>query len=299
MATLFTKNGQAAWFHDEGDSSGFFHTYDALVLDGSRPEPRKLHVFLPRDYEESDRRYRVLYMNDGHAVFFPGGHYRQSWDMAEVLATLYHRDGLPPVIVVAVCPLDRNDEYTHAYWNDASEYSLLPEYADYLVDSLKPFIDGCYRTQPGQAMIVGSSHGGLAAFYAALRRPGTFEWVAALSPSFWVGLDDATEFPYVRARPEHSLEGSALLVALDGGLRDSLRPSVYLDWGLVRNGGPHNSHIEELATQRGREMAVLLEEQYGYRLGKTLFVVEVPDGGHTEPSWKIRIGEALILWSHF
>ena len=42
-------------------------------------------------------------------------------------------------------------------------------------------------------MILGSSHGGLAAFYTATQYPEQFRCVAALSPSFWVGLDSTID----------------------------------------------------------------------------------------------------------
>ena len=296
MAVCFTKGGQTAWFHDEGDTAGFFHTYDAMSLSGKELWPHKVHVFLPRDYEETGQRYGVLYMNDGHTVFFPGGYYYRTWNLADKLAELYCKQTLAPILVVAVCPVDRNCEYTHARWNDAAGCCRLPEYADYLVNTLKPFIDGCYRTLPGRAMHAGASHGGLAAFYTGLRYPGIFNLVAALSPSFWVGLDDADDFPLVKARPEQRLEKSALLSDLATGLADSRRPALYLDWGLVRGGGPHNSHIEALAAQRGREMAELLASRHGYCSGKTLFAAEISDGDHTECSWRGRLDTALRLW---
>lgn len=29
----FCLKGQSVWYHDEGDESGYFHTFDALVVD--------------------------------------------------------------------------------------------------------------------------------------------------------------------------------------------------------------------------------------------------------------------------
>ncbi|MEZ4308174.1 MAG: hypothetical protein R3F14_09035 [Polyangiaceae bacterium] len=39
--------GQTAWVHDEGFSSGYFHTYDA-DMPGADDRPRKVHVFAAR-----------------------------------------------------------------------------------------------------------------------------------------------------------------------------------------------------------------------------------------------------------
>ena len=33
-------------------------------------KPRRLYIYTPKGYEESDERYPVLYMFDGHNVFY-------------------------------------------------------------------------------------------------------------------------------------------------------------------------------------------------------------------------------------
>ena len=119
-------------------------------------------------------------------------------------------------------------------------------------------------------MIVGSSHGGLAAFYMANRRPDAFGFAGALSPSFWVGVDDAERFPLIIPLPDRVLEGSQLLEAVKETLADaSRRPKLYLDWGLVQTGGLHNESIEERATARGREMVKLLQQSMPIKSTKT------------------------------
>jgi hypothetical protein len=69
-ATSFTRDGQLGWDHDEGHAAGTFHTYDALAVGGGA---RKVHVFLPRGWQTSGRRYPTVYLHDGHTVFWPGG----------------------------------------------------------------------------------------------------------------------------------------------------------------------------------------------------------------------------------
>ena len=65
MAEQFTKGGQEAWYYDQGHWGGFFHTYDNLQLGEFNNESRRVHIFLPRDYEVSQTSYPVIYMNDG------------------------------------------------------------------------------------------------------------------------------------------------------------------------------------------------------------------------------------------
>jgi predicted alpha/beta superfamily hydrolase len=145
-------------------------------------------------------------------------------------------------------------------------------------------------------MIVGSSHGGLAAFYTAVRHSAKFGFCGAMSPSFWVGVDDATNFPTVKAKNDKRLSDSQLVAMVRSTLTKSgTRPNFYLDWGLMRQGGPHNASIEERATYRGREMADLLIREFGYQIGTDLMVYEDPRGEHREESWGKHVPR-VIEW---
>lgn len=283
-----TLAGQAAWIHDEKSPAGYFHTFDTLAV-GPNPVPRKVHVFLPRTYGTSGcKRYPVLYFNDGDTTFFPGGAGNKSWDVADVLTKAYAASTFGEVIVVAVHPLEREREYTHAPWLGGHACCGLPAYTSYLADAVKPFIDGAYRTKSGPAdtVIVGSSHGGLAAFWIATSRPLVFGKAIAMSSSFWAGLDEV----FVGG----PLATSSLLAAAGPGLTTG-KPRLYMDWGLVRTGGTHNAIIEARATARSIEMRDLLVANYGYVAGKTLFTTEDPQGEHDENSWHRRLGHALAV----
>jgi pimeloyl-ACP methyl ester carboxylesterase len=296
MASQFNKGGQFAWFHDLGHTGGFFHTYDAFQVAGQQDVPRKVHVFLPRDYEISQERYPVIYMHDGDTAFFPGGAFNKSWKMAEVLSDLYLQNKIRKILVVAICPLNRDLEYTHApVWNHPC--CGLDTYGTYIANFVKGFIDRNYRTlaDPENTMILGSSHGGLASFYIATHHPDRFRLVGSLSSSFWVGLDSMPtlqDLPFLR-----SLKDSELLQDAHSTLQNPAnRLKIYLDWGLIRHGGFHNAFIEQRATTRGKEMRDLLIEVFGYRLNENVFVVEDPDGEHNEESWSRRVPDVLQIF---
>lgn len=303
MAEQFIKGGQECWFHDHGHWGGFFHTYNHFHVADSQEMPRRVHIFLPRNYEMSQERYPVVYMNDGDTAFFPGGAYGKTWNMAGILTRLYLSNQICRVIVVAVCPIERDREYTHEpIWG--SNWGGLDAYATYLAQSVKGFVDAHYRTLPEaeNTLVVGASHGGLAAFYTAVQQPDRFGCVAALSPSFWVGLDSITDLSVFQLFGPSlaSLESSSLIDLASKNLGDrSRRLKIYLDWGLVREGGRHNELIEERSTARGREMRDLLIRQFGYRENEDLFVVEDPFGQHTEESWSERMENVLRLFFGF
>jgi len=294
----FLLGGQRAWYHDEGHAAGYFHTYDEFRHPGSLFHSRKLTVFLPRCYEDGRQHHPVIYVNDGDTAFFPGGVKYQTLDIANTLARSFGRHPTRQPIVVAVHPIDRNREYTHVPWYGPSCCELC-QYADYLAGPLKSFVDRWYRTcpEPEQTMVLGWSHGGLAAFYTACHRPDAFRMAAAMSPSFWVGLDDSESFPQVLPRPHRTLRDSDLVQTAASTLAAPLcRPRIYLDWGLVRTGGSHNEQVEERAATRGAEMAALLKEQFGYRVGYDLVVREDPNGDHTELSWARRIDGIMNIF---
>jgi pimeloyl-ACP methyl ester carboxylesterase len=233
-------------------------------------------------------------MNDGDTAFFPGGAFNKSWYMADILSKLYAQNQIRKVIVVAVSPLNRDREYTHApVW--AKECCGLASYSSYLANSLRGFMDANYRTlsDARNNLILGSSHGGLAAFYIATSYPDKFGNLAALSPSFWVGLDSTPlGLPFLR-----SLKSSELLDIARPTLQNpNKRLKIYLDWGLVREGGFHNSFIEDRATVRGREMRDLLTRHFGYMLNKDLFLVEDAQGDHTEEAWSRRTPNMLKIF---
>ncbi|MGK7954628.1 MAG: alpha/beta hydrolase [Crocosphaera sp.] len=297
MAEPFTIGGQNGWYYDQGHWAGYFHTYDDFQVNNTDSKPRTIHVFLPRDYEYTHESYPVIYMNDGDAAFFSGGDYYKSWNMGQILTRLYVTNQIHRVIVVGICPLDRNYEYTHAPIKEGN-WGGLEEYSNYVASGVKGFIDDNYRTfkTADKSMILGASHGGLAAFYTAIKHPKKFRCVAALSPSFWVGLDSMIDPGLLDSSGDllRSLEYSALIVAGLNTLQDpQLQPKIYLDWGLIREGGHHNSFIEARATVRGREMRDLLINKFGYRYNENLFVVEDPIGQHSEESWSGRMETVL------
>ncbi len=154
--------------------------------------PRNAYVYLPACYgEKKRRRYPVLYMFDGHNVFFDSdATYGKSWGMADWLDFTD-----TPLIVVAVecChgpEPGRLSEYAPFSFSDSyfGEVEGRGEITmDWFVNFLKPYIDKRYRTLPDRAhtFIAGSSMGGLMSLYAVTAYNHVFSRAACLSPSVW------------------------------------------------------------------------------------------------------------------
>lgn len=131
-------------------------------------EERNLYIYLPDSYDwDRERYYPVLYMFDGHNVFFDSdATYGKCWGMKE-----YMDHTNTQVIIVAVeCNHSpdngRLKEYAPFSFHDARCGSIAAKGAitmDWMVHTLKPQIDRDLRTLSDRehTFIAGSSRGGL------------------------------------------------------------------------------------------------------------------------------------------
>ncbi|MCL6296378.1 alpha/beta hydrolase [Jejuia spongiicola] len=148
---------------------------------------RKVSVYLPPNYETSNKHYQVLYFQDGQNVFDVKTSYTGEWEVDETLNAMYNEMGFE-LIVVAIDHGGNKRLNEYSAW-DHEKYGKGEGklYLDFLVNNLKPEIDKTYRTKPdhNNTGIMGSSLGGLFAHYAAVKRPDVFGQAGVFSPSFW------------------------------------------------------------------------------------------------------------------
>ncbi|HET9503068.1 MAG TPA: alpha/beta hydrolase-fold protein [Hymenobacter sp.] len=156
---------------------------------------RRVWVYLPAGYASSRQRYPVLYLQDGQSVFdatqATGREGAVEWQVDETLDAARR-----PCIVVAVAAdaTHRMQEYNP---HDTPQYGPGEgrQYLRFLVETLKPYVDQHYRTQPDRrhTALAGSSMGGLLTFYGGLYYPEVFGSLGVFSPSFWLAPDLAAE----------------------------------------------------------------------------------------------------------
>jgi len=164
---------------------------DLRVLSTVLPIPqlnrtRRVWVHLPADYTTSTNFYPVVYMLDGQNVFDAATSFAGEWGVDESMESL--PNGVVDAIVVAIDNggAERINEYS-AWENPQYGGGDAAAFADFLVNDLKPLIDGLFRTQPGRTTtaVMGSSLGGLMAMYLVLEHGETFGKAGVMSPSFW------------------------------------------------------------------------------------------------------------------
>ena len=178
-----------------------------LALDFPLPQlhrRRRVWLYLPPDYAHGERRYPVLYLQDGQNVFDEFTSFAGEWGVDETLDAL-HAQGLDygGCIVVAVDNGSRHRLSEYSPWPNprSGRGGEGAQYAEFLVNTLKPHLDQRFRTLPGAAHtgIGGSSMGGLLALYAALRYPGVFGRVGVFSPAFWFA--GSALLPFIAQHP--------------------------------------------------------------------------------------------------
>ena len=156
---------------------------------------RRVWLYLPPGYATGTRRYPVLYVHDGQNVFDDATSFAGEWGIDETLDSL-HAGGAPDAIVVAIDnSSSRLSEY-NAFKGEGAAY------VDFLVKTLKPYVDAHYRTRRDAAStgVMGSSMGGLISLYAALRHPEVFGRAGVFSCACWIARPAVYDFAR-RARP--------------------------------------------------------------------------------------------------
>lgn len=148
---------------------------------------RRIAALLPYDYDTSNKRYPVLYLQDGQNLFddyAPFG----SWGVDKKLAIMAER-GTHEVIIIAIdhAEEERIEEFTPSYRTRLG-VGQGKKYVSFLADTLKPYVDQHFRTLTDREYtgIGGSSMGGLISIYAGLMYPQIYSKLMIFSPSLWV-----------------------------------------------------------------------------------------------------------------
>lgn len=157
--------------------------------------PYELRVSLPHAYEDVDRRFPVVVTLDADYSFLIA---------RNITDHLAERGHLEEVLVVSIgyqgqetgrSPTyrrNRTRDYTPTFVPDGGYGPDVqkvsgggPKFLEVIEKEILPFIDGHYRTRPGDRTLVGHSYGGLFTIWTLITRPGLFTRYVAVSPSLW------------------------------------------------------------------------------------------------------------------
>jgi predicted alpha/beta superfamily hydrolase len=233
------------------------------VWSPERNNARDIYVYLPPSYAASEKRYAVLYMQDGQNLFDASMAFGDEWQVDEQMERLSAL-GLEAIVVgIPNIGESRLDEYS-PFPDERHGGGAGDQYLHFIANTVKPAIDGQFRTNPSRECtgIAGSSMGGLLSLYAFFARPDVFGFAGAMSPALWFA--NRQMFPYIEQAAH-----------IDG--------RIYLDVGTAEG---------EQTLADARAMHALLLSK-GYRPGETLMYVEDDDAEHSEAAWSRRIRTAL------
>ena len=233
------------------------------------PDDRAVSVYLPPQYlEEEERRFPVLYLQDGQNLFdgrtsFIAG---KTWNANTTADRLTEAGEIEPLILVGIANtgLRRMAEYTPTRdfkmgGGEGRSYGRL------LIEELKPWVDSSYRTLPGakDTGLGGSSLGGLISLYVGFAHPEVFGKLAVMSPSLW-------------------WDQRSVLEAIE---RQATKPDlkIWLDMGTAEGAKP----------LRDTDMLERLLVKRGWRNGVDLAYVKAQGAVHDERAWSDRFGAVL------
>lgn len=248
---------------------------------------RQLRVLVPAEYdapENRDRRYPVLYLNDGQNLFDSSTSVLNpmEWRVDETVQELTALGRIPPMIVVGIDNAGRRGRFREYFpWFD--EYLRPPDrdpqgtrYPEFLVDEVMRFVNSRYRTlrDPGSTGLGGSSAGGLAAIYAVIHRPGVFGRLLVESPSIYV---DSARILREAASVTHWPQ------------------RVYLGVGTNESGRPGCSPTSAAEPELVRDVRRLERIITASRAQTRVKELVIPCAVHNEAAWGARLPEALTF----
>lgn len=228
---------------------------------------RRIWIYLPPNYHKTKKRYPVIYMQDGQNLFDDATSFSGEWGVDETLNRFGEKGELSAIVVgIDNGGSERLDEYSpweNDKYKKGGKGSL---YLEFLVKTLKPFIDKSFRTYrgPKNTAVIGSSMGGLISFYAGIKYPQIFGKVGVFSPSFW--FSDKNLMAYMNRNHKN------------------LKHSKFYFVAGANEGDDMPGHIREVEKK-------LLQ----FIPAKDIHVKIDQDGTHSEGYWRREFGNA-VLW---
>jgi enterochelin esterase-like enzyme len=230
------------------------------------PKPRRVWVYTPPGYAaNASADYDLL-------VVFDGEEYLEDIALPAMLDALSARGEAGPFVAVLI-DNSRGAERLEDLANRA-------QFADFVAGDLVKWARQNWKatSDPHRTFVTGSSAGGLAAAYLALRHPEVFGNALSQSGAFWRGNEASNDPPYewltsqVAAGPKRDVRILLEVGALETkGTLGGAAPSI-LD---------ANRHLRDALRAKGYAVTY----------------AEVPDAGHGPEFWRERLPAAIATLS--
>lgn len=194
---------------------------------------KKISVILPKDYT-TGKKYSVVYMLDGqNQTGLDPNCAANEWEADETIISLNKNTGEDIIIVGIDNCVNRDSELTPPITNRPTDPSTNKQFTvptgdvfeRFVMEKVIPYVESNYSVN-GVRGIVGSSSGGIEAFYIGMENPTMFKYVGALSPAFLL----FTENEWDQYLSQKDFSGNVPKVHLYFGdqQRDTLEHGIYL-----------------------------------------------------------------------
>lgn len=248
-----------------------------------------IDVWLPSNFNKGTR-YPVLYMHDGQNLFDASTTWNhQAWEMDRTACRMIEEGEIQPIIIVGIHsdPAKRVSQLMpQQAVKDSGLEALMQEvklngkpvlgdqYADFVVNTLKPLIDSTYPTLPDRdnTTVMGSSMGGLMSLYLICQYPDTFGGAGCLSTHWYGSLDAGDKF------------GDAMINYVENHLPDPSTHRIYFD---------HGTSTIDAYYGLWETKALLKAQEKGYQYGRNLDSYVDYGAPHEESAWAARVDRPL------
>lgn len=248
-----------------------------------------IDVWLPSNFNK-ETRYPVLYMHDGQNLFDASTTWNhQAWEMDRTACRMIEEGEIQPIIIVGIHsdPAKRVSQLMpQQAVKDSGLEELMQEvklngkpvlgdqYADFVVNTLKPLIDSIYPTLTDRdnTTVMGSSMGGLMSLYLICQYPDTFGGAGCLSTHWYGSLDAGDKF------------GDAMINYVENHLPDPSTHRIYFD---------HGTSTIDAYYGLWETKALLKAQEKGYQYGRNLDSYVDYGAPHEESAWAARVDRPL------
>ena len=165
---------------------------------------RRVRVLLPKNYDvDTNERYPVVYIHDGQNVLYSGESFSgHSW---KIIPAIKRNPDIAKMIVVAIDNDNENRMNEYAPW----KFTNVPfasfgfhlggkgiEYADFVMNTVKPFIDETYRTKSDKehTAMIGSSLGANITQFMGLEYFDKIGRLGVFSSANWLNLESFNRY---------------------------------------------------------------------------------------------------------
>ncbi len=194
-------------------------------------------LYLPADYQQSERRYPVLYLLHGYTDDETG--WVQFGEVKAIADQAITSKELTPTIIVMP------DAGVSWYVNSADGKV---KYEDFMVKEFIPYIDATYKTRASREFraVAGLSMGGMGTCIMAMKHPDLFSVAAPLSAATWteeeietmgdgwagvVGIPFGKDLKGKDRLTSHFKSYSPLHLVLNGNPEELKKVKYYIDCG--------------------------------------------------------------------